>query len=286
MFTRITALRVLFAGAAVTAAGALSTGIASADDQQWNVTNLAPSSDRIDYMPVGTLWEATATGTGAGVPFIPGFSARGGGDSYTVLWGVATPRGVNPSGLDAGESVTGKLYFDVTGARPNQVAFGDGNGPEKVWSATPQAPAKPAVVRPNSVPAPMPAQNAVPKAAPAPAAAATPAPAAPAPATGSTGTPISAGTPAAEAPAAATPAPAAATPAPAAPASPAPAAATPAPAAPASATPAAPAPASATPAPASATPAPASTDAPAPTSGSQGTPLTPPTTSAVPVPAS
>jgi len=279
LFTKTTALRVLFAGAGLAAAGVLSTGIASADDLQWNVTNLAPSGDRIDYTPVGTLWEATATGTGAGVPFIPGFSARIGGESYPVLWGVATPRGVNPSGLDAGESVTGKLYFDVTGARPNQVAFGDGNGPEKVWGpwqsgpgAMPQTPAKPAIVRPNSVPAPMPAQSAAPKAAPAPAAA---------PATGSTGTPISAGTPAAaaEAPAAATPAPAApATPAPAAPATPAPAAATPAPAAPASATPAAPAPASAT-------PAPASTAAPAPTSGSAGTPLTPPTTTVVPVPA-
>ena len=282
MFTKTTALRVLFAGAAVTAAGALSTGIASADDQQWNVTNLAPSGDRIDYTPVGTLWEATATGSGAGVPFIPGFSARGGGDSYTVLWGVATPRGVNPSALDPGESVTGKLYFDVTGARPNQVAFSDGNGAENVWGpwqsgpgAMPQSPAKPAIVRPNSVPAPMPAQNAAPKAAPAPAAApaAAPAPAA----TGSTGTPISAGTPAAAE------APAAATPAPAAPASPAPAAATPAPAAPASVTPAAPAPASATPAPAStAAPAPS----PAPASGSSGTPLTAPTTSVVPVPAS
>ena len=278
MFTKTTALRVLFAGAGLAAAGALSTGIASADDQQWNVTTLAPSGDRIDYTPVGTLWEATATGTGAGVPFIPGFSARIGGESYPVLWGVATPRGVNPSGLDAGESVTGKLYFDVTGARPNQVAFGDGNGPEKVWGpwqsgpgAMPQTPAKPAIVRPNSVPAPMPAQSAAPKAAPAPAAA---------PATGSTGTPISAGTPAAaEAPAAATPAPAAATPAPAAPATPVPAAATPAPAAPASATPAAPAPASATPAPASTAPS------PAPTSGSAGTPLTPPTTTVVPVPA-
>ena len=278
MFTKTTALRVLFAGAAVTAAGALSTGIASADDLQWNVTNLAPSGDRIDYTPVGTLWEATATGTGTGVPFIPGFSARAGGDSYTVLWGVATPRGVNPSGLDAGESVTGKLYFDVTGARPNQVAFGDGNGPEKVWGpwqsgpgAMPQSPAKPAIVRPNSVPAPMPAQNAAPKAAPAPTVA--PAPAA----TGSTGTPISAGTPAAAE------APAAATPAPAAPATPAPAAATPAPAAPASATPAAPAPASATPAPAStAAPAPS----PAPASGSQGTPMTPPATTVMPVPAS
>jgi len=284
LFTKTTALRVLFAGAAVTAAGALSTGIASADDQQWNVTNLAPSSDRIDYTPVGTLWEATATGTGAGVPFIPGFSARGGGDSYTVLWGVATPRGVNPSGLEAGQSVTGKLYFDVTGARPNQVAFNDGNGAENVWGpwqsgpgAAPRTPAAPTIVRPNSVPAPMPAQNAAPKAAPAPAAA---------PATGSSGTPISAGTPAAaEAPATpaaatpATPAPAAATPAAATPATPAPAAATPAPAAPASTAPAAPAPASAT-------PAPASTAAPAPTSGSSGTPLTAPTTSVMPVPAS
>lgn len=273
MFTKTTALRALFAGAAVTAAGALSTGIASADDQQWNVTNLAPSGDRIDYTPVGTLWEATATGTGTGVPFIPGFSARGGGDSYTVLWGVATPRGVNPSGLDPGESVTGKLYFDVTGARPNQVAFSDGNGAENVWGpwqsgpgAMQQSPARPAIVRPNSVPAPMPAPNAAPKAAPAPAAA---------PATGSSGTPIAAGTPAAAE------APAAATPAPAAPATPAPAAATPAPAAPASATPAAPAPASATPPPASAAPA-----APAPTSGSSGTPLTAPTTSVMPVPAS
>ncbi|WP_409369207.1 DUF1942 domain-containing protein, partial [Mycolicibacterium insubricum] len=44
--------------------------------------------------------------------------ARANGDSYRVLFGIATPNGINPETLAPGEKVTGKLYFDVTGADP------------------------------------------------------------------------------------------------------------------------------------------------------------------------
>jgi len=241
--------------------------------QQWTVAGLRPSGDSIAYAPAGSLWEATATNTsvqGGNAPFVPGFSARGGADSYPVLWGVASPQGVNPSGLAPGQSSTGKLYFDVTGASPDRVAFSGDGRDIAVW-VTPPPPSVSGGGAPTTVYSPPVNYGAAQPAAVAPTA---PAPAAAlAPASGSQGTPLPAagsqGTPLA---AGATPAPASST----APAS-TPATASQAPAA------ASQAPAS-TPAPASQAPASSSTAAPAPASGSQGTPLTAPTTTVVPAP--
>ena len=297
--TKTTVLRALFAGAGVAAAGAMGMAVASADDgtqqadlggaaqlvdgatvQQWTVGGLRPSGDAIPYAPAGALWEATATNTsvaGGNIPFVPGFSARGGADSYPVLWGVASPQGVNPAGLAPGQSSTGKLYFDVTGASPDRVAFSDGGHDMAVWVTPPPPPAAAGGGAPAAVYSPPAGAGVMPApAATAPAAPAAPAPAAagsqgtPAPAAGSQGTPLPAtgsqGTPL---PAGSTPAPASAAPASTPPAS------SPAPA---SQAPATQSPASQTPASSSAT------ATPAPASGSQGTPLTAPTTTVVPAP--
>jgi hypothetical protein len=94
----------------------------------WTVGALKPSSDVIPFTPRGTLWEATATEeaiAGGAQPFIPDFSARAAnGETYHVLFQVPSAQGVNPSGLGQGQSVTGKLYFDVTGASPDSVVYG------------------------------------------------------------------------------------------------------------------------------------------------------------------
>lgn len=291
---KTTALRALVVGAGVAAAGAIGMATASADDtqqtdlgapaqiadggtvQQWTVENLRPSGDVINYAPAGALWEATASNTaveGGNVPFVPGFSAVGGQDNYPVLWGVASPQGVNPAGLAPGETTTGKVYFDVTGAAPDTVVF-SGSGQEAVWVTPPPPPAAggwgapaPAYTPPSvgwTPQAPVAVVPQAPAAVPAPAAAAAPkAPAAAAgtaeakPATGSSGTPIAA----APAPASTAPTAAAASPASQAPASPAPVSQAPATAAPAS---------------------PTATTAP---SGSGGTPLSAPATTVVPAPA-
>ncbi len=285
-----TVLRAMFAAAGVAAAGAMGMASASADGHQadlgnpvqltdgatvqsWKVGGLQPSGDPLPYAPTGALWEATATNTsvaGGNMPFVPGFSARGGADSYPVLWGVASPQGVNPAGLAPGQSVTGKIYFDVTGAAPSSVVFGADGRDLAMWVTPPPPPAAPAGgAAPNYVPA----APSAPPAATAPAATA-PAETAPAPAaSGSQGTPLPAtgsqGTPIPEGGSQGTPATSAATP-PAAASTPTPAN-TPAPAS--------------SPATAS-TPAPASTPSaeasPTPTTGSSGTPLTAPTTTVVP----
>ena len=83
--------------------------------QGWMVQDLKPSADVIPYPVRGVLWEATATDTavaGTVTPIISNFNARArNGDTYRVLFTVATPQGVNPSTLAQGEKTSGKLYF-------------------------------------------------------------------------------------------------------------------------------------------------------------------------------
>ncbi|MGE4362484.1 MAG: MPT63 family protein, partial [Mycolicibacterium sp.] len=128
--------------AAAAAVGVVGAGSASADAevqylgqpgelvngsviQHWTVTGLKPSSDVIPYRPVGTLWEATATDeaiAGTVTPIVSNLNARAeNGDTYRVLFGVATEQGVNPSTLAQGQKTTGKIYFDVTGQQPDSV---------------------------------------------------------------------------------------------------------------------------------------------------------------------
>lgn len=232
--------------------------------QHWTVTNLKPSSDTIPYQPVGTLWEATATDeaiSGAVTPIVSNLNARArNGETYRVLFGVATQQGVNPSTIPQGQKTSGKIYFDVTGAEPDSVVYNDGRADLVVWVQPPPAPASSgsgASAPARTAPAPAATEGtesseaADPAAAPAEATPAAPGPeAVPA---GSSGTPLpegSSGTPLPEG-SSGTPLPEGAAPAPAAAASPAPV------------------PAAAAPAPAAAAPAPAA----AASAGSAGTPL-------------
>lgn len=153
---------------AVTAAAAAAIGVAaapfaSADDvevqslgqpaelvngsvvQHWTVTGLKPSTDTIPYRPVGTLWEATATDEaipGSATPIISNLNARArNGETYRVLFGVATPQGVNPSTLTQGQKTSGKIYFDVTGEQPDSVVYNAGGNDLLLWVEPPPAPA-------------------------------------------------------------------------------------------------------------------------------------------------
>lgn len=180
--------------------------------QAWTVSDLRPSTDAIPYHAVGTLWEATASDVavrGAVTPIVSNFNARSvsSGQTYRVLFGVATPQGVNPATLAQGATTTGKLYFDVTGEAPDTVVYNAGGPDLAAWVSAPPAPAVSAAgagsaSRASSAPTaatPTPSGGSATALAPAPAGAqVTPLPAANAqvtPAPGaSTGTPLPAGT--------------------------------------------------------------------------------------------
>lgn len=110
--------------------------------QGWTITGLKPSSDAVPHTPDGTLWEATATNEaiqGSVQPIVSNLNARtADGQSYRVLWGVATPQGVNPARLAQGEKTTGKIYFDVTGPAPDRVVYSDAGDDLLVWNPAPQ----------------------------------------------------------------------------------------------------------------------------------------------------
>ncbi|BBY84568.1 hypothetical protein MTOK_03500 [Mycolicibacterium tokaiense] len=143
--------------------------------QSWTVTALRPSADAIPYPVRGVLWEAEATDEalqGNVVPVIPNFSARSRtGESYRVLFEVATPQGVNPGTLTPGHKVSGKLYFDVTGHVPDQVAYTAGGRDLLIWNAEqpggagPSSGAASTPVRAPAAESPAPAAEAVPPAA-------------------------------------------------------------------------------------------------------------------------
>lgn len=113
--------------------------------QHWTVSHLKPSSDVIPYRPIGTLWEATASDeaiSGDVTPIISNLNARAkNGDTYRVLFGVATAQGVNPSTLAQGQKTSGKIYFDVTGEAPDSVFYSNGDGEQLLWLQAPPAPA-------------------------------------------------------------------------------------------------------------------------------------------------
>jgi hypothetical protein len=235
-----TPTNVLATAAAVAAAGAIAivaAPISSAEDvtttsvgnqakladgnvvQGWTITDLRPSSDEIPYPVAGTLWEATATDEaiqGAATPIVSNLNARTkSGQTYRVLFGVATPQGVNPATLGQGEKTTGKVYFDVTGDSPDAVVYSAGDQDLLAWVQAAPAPRQtgnqwspparsqtspaPAAIPVTPAPAATPGTTPTPAAAPAATAPGTPlpasaeaAPGAPLPA-GSQGTPLPAG---------------------------------------------------------------------------------------------
>jgi hypothetical protein len=198
--------------------------------QGWTIRDLKPSTDAIPYSAAGTLWEATASDTaiqGPATPVISNLNARAArnGETYRVLFGVATPQGVNPATLGPGQTTSGKIYFDITGAMPDSVTYTAGGNDLIVWVQPPPVtggaglrPSRGA--RPASTPpvgaTPAPGQSTAPigaSAAPAAVGQGTPMPATDiAPSTapqGSVGTPLQPGAPDAPPPTvAATPAPA------------------------------------------------------------------------------
>jgi len=154
-----TALRAVIAIAVPICVGALSAPVASADEpvihqlggaaqlvngdvvQAWTVTSLQPSTDSIPYPVAGTLWEAAATDvavSGTVQPVVSNLKARAhSGQTYWVLFGVATPQGVNPAALSPGQQTTGKVYFDVTGDVPDSVVYNAGGPDLAVWVQPP-----------------------------------------------------------------------------------------------------------------------------------------------------
>jgi Domain of unknown function (DUF1942) len=112
--------------------------------QAWTISDLKPSTDVIPYQPIGTLWEATATDEaiqGAATPIVSNLNARAqSGQTYRALFGVATPQGVNPATLGQGQETTGKVYFDVTGDKPESVVYNAGGQDLLVWVQPPPSP--------------------------------------------------------------------------------------------------------------------------------------------------
>jgi hypothetical protein len=109
--------------------------------QGWTIGNLKPSSDVIPHPVYGTLWEATATDEavqGGVTPIVSNLNARASsGDTYRVLFGAATPQGINPATLSSGEKTSGKVYFDVTGDTPDSVVYNAGGQDLLVWVQAP-----------------------------------------------------------------------------------------------------------------------------------------------------
>jgi hypothetical protein len=171
--------------------------------QAWTISNLKPSEDVIPHQVSGTLWEATATDQamqGAATPIVSNLNARAqSGQTYRALFGVATPQGVNPATLGPGEETSGKVYFDVTGDKPDSVVYNAGGQDLLAWVQPPPSvprtgtpsgpyqPASPAVSEPATTTTPAPAPAAAGATAAPTTTVVTPAPA------GSQGRPLPAG---------------------------------------------------------------------------------------------
>jgi Domain of unknown function (DUF1942) len=151
---RLGSMAVLVAMAAMVGVG--FTGVASAAEdcmhrfgshqqvtdaggvQDWSVSDLKKSSDPAPGYPLaGQLWEATVSVTalsGTVTPVIPNFNASTeDGANYRVLWQLASPHGISPATLTQGQTSTGKVYFDVTGADPMAVTYNGGGSAPLMW---------------------------------------------------------------------------------------------------------------------------------------------------------
>jgi hypothetical protein len=74
--------------------------------------------------------------SGTVTPIIPNFSALSAdGRSYQVLWQLASPQGLPGATIAQGQTSTGRLYFDVTGADPVAVTYTGGAGHLLMWCA-------------------------------------------------------------------------------------------------------------------------------------------------------
>jgi hypothetical protein len=122
----------------------------------YTVSNLQPSNVAIPgYTPKGTLYQADVTARSDGglvTPMVNDFIARGpNGQNYRVIDKVGTPNGLNPAPISQGNESTGTLYFDVTGAPPNGIAYNEGTQDVLIWTSNEQGGSAP---MPNASPAP------------------------------------------------------------------------------------------------------------------------------------
>jgi hypothetical protein len=106
---------------------------------EYTVENLRPSNDAVNVPINGQLYEATMTvdaEQGTVTPAIPFFNARAdNGQNYRVLFQAPAPEGISGMTLTQGHESTGKIYFDVTGAKPTTVAYNDAVADRLVWTA-------------------------------------------------------------------------------------------------------------------------------------------------------
>jgi hypothetical protein len=106
----------------------------------YTVSNLQQSNTAIPgYTPKGTLYQADVTARSDGglvTPMVNDFIARGpNGQNYRVIDKVGAPGSLNPAPIPQGSESTGTLYFDVTGAPPNGVAYNDGGQDVLIWTS-------------------------------------------------------------------------------------------------------------------------------------------------------
>ncbi len=107
--------------------------------QQWSVSDLRASTDAAPAYPLaGRLWEATASveaSTGTVTPIIPSvYAVSSSGERYQVMWQLASPSGISGATISQGQTSTGKVYFDVTGADPMAVIYAVGGSmPAMMW---------------------------------------------------------------------------------------------------------------------------------------------------------
>jgi hypothetical protein len=129
----------------------------------YTVSNLQPSTIAIPgYTPKGTLYQADISArseAGVVTPMVNNFVARGpNGQNYRVITKpVAAPNGLNPAPIPQGQESTGTLYFDVTGAPPNGVAYNDGLQDVLIWTSNVPgtSPEEPSTA-PGQLPSPVP----------------------------------------------------------------------------------------------------------------------------------
>jgi hypothetical protein len=106
--------------------------------QECTVTDLKKSTDPVPGYPLaGQLWEATASvkaTSGTVTPIIPNFHAVGtDGRNYAAMWQLASPQGISGATIAQGQTSTGKIYFDATGADPAMVTYTSGGAPSLMW---------------------------------------------------------------------------------------------------------------------------------------------------------
>jgi hypothetical protein len=106
----------------------------------YTVSNLQPANVTIPgYTPQGQLYQANVAAqanSGAVTPVVSDFNARAAsGQQYRVIDTVPVPNGLSPAPILQGNQSTGTLYFDVTGAQPNQVVYNDGTQDVLLWTA-------------------------------------------------------------------------------------------------------------------------------------------------------